>query len=117
MYDEVLGQLRDVIVPRVTDPLAKARSKGLARLVKYLAEVDAHGDFYAACELDDLEALLGGRPPSVAAGRRDLAGRARAGRLAERAYLDYLWRRVARETELARPAMGALADRHWPPLR
>ncbi len=117
MYDEVLGQLRDVIVPRVTDPLAKARSKGLARLVKYLAEVDAHGDFYAACELDDLEALLGGRPPSVAAGRRDLAGKARAGLLAERAYLDYLWRRVARETQLARPAMGALADRHWPPLR
>ena len=28
-----------------------------------------------------------------------------------------MWRRVARETELARPSMGALAERHWPPLR
>ena len=36
----LLEQLRDVVVPRITDPLAKARSKGFARIIKYLAQVD-----------------------------------------------------------------------------
>jgi hypothetical protein len=39
-----------------------------------------------------------------------------AGTVSEEAYLRTLWRRVARETELARTSMGVLADRHWPDL-
>jgi aminoglycoside phosphotransferase (APT) family kinase protein len=116
-FDAVLAQIRDVVVPRSTDPLTIARSKGIARLVKYLAEVDAHGPFYEACELTDLSELLDQEPPSVIAGREEVAACVRSGLLSDDAYLGYLWRRVARETELARPAMGALADRHWPPLR
>ena len=68
MYDAVLAQLRDVIVPRTTDPLAQARGKGIARIIKYLARVDTYGASYEACELDDLEELLGRRPESVASG-------------------------------------------------
>jgi hypothetical protein len=68
-------------------------------------------------ELNDLEQLLGDRPPSVAAGREAAATAARAGAVSDEGYLGYLWRRVQRETELARPAMGVLADRHWPELR
>lgn len=116
MYDAVLSQLRDVVVPTITDPLAKTRSKGLARIIKYLAQVDAHGSFFEACELDDLEGLLGQRPRSIGDGRALVAAEVRAERLGDEEYLRYLWRRVARETALARPAMGALADRHWPPL-
>ena len=69
------------------------------------------------CELSDLEALLGGRPASVAVGRKAAAAAVAAGTLSDEDYLRTLWRRVARETELARPSMGALADRHWPELR
>ncbi len=116
MYGALLGQLRDVVVPRISDPLAKARTKGFARIIKYLAEVDAHGDFYESCELDDLEKMLGRRPPTVALGRSDVATGVLSSAITEETYLCYLWRRTARETELARPAMGALADRHWPPL-
>jgi aminoglycoside phosphotransferase (APT) family kinase protein len=116
MYDALLKQLRDVVVPRISDPLAKARSKGFARIIKYLAQVDAHGDFYEACELDDLEELLQSRPLTIDLGRADVSKEAISGSISDTAYLRYLWRRVARETELARPAMGALADRHWPPL-
>ena len=112
MYDAVLAQLRDVIVPRTTDPLAAARGKGIARLIKYLARVDTYGAAYEAHELDDLEALLGRRPLSVALGRAAAAD----ADVGDGAYLGVLWRRVARETELARPSMGALADRHWPDL-
>ena len=117
MYDAVLTQLRDVIVPRTTDPLAQARGKGVARIVKYLARVDTYGPFYEESELRDLEKLLGGRPDSVRAGRADAAGAVVAGSVSDEDYILTLWRRVARDTELARPAMGALADRHWPPLR
>lgn len=117
LYGAVLDQLRDVVVPRITDPLASTRAKGLARIVKYLANIDAFGAFYDACELDDLAALLGTRPATVASGRAAAADAVRAGTLTDAQYIGYLWRRVARDTELARSAMGVLADRHWPSLR
>ena len=113
----MLDQLRHVIVPRITDPLALVRAKGVARIVKYLEQVNAHGAFYEACELDDLAALLRDRPASIATGRAALADAAREHKVTDEEYLRYLWRNIARETELARPAMGALADRHWPELR
>lgn len=115
-YDALLDQLRDVVLPRITDPLAQTRSKGFARLIKYLARVNAHGPFYDACELDDLAALLRTAPASLAQGRADLVEAVRAGTVDDRRYIAYLWRRAARMNELARPAMGVLADRHWPPL-
>ena len=117
LYAAVLDQLRNVIVPRITDPLALVRAKGVARIVKYLEQVNTYGAFYDACELDDLAELLGDRPASIAVGRAAAADAAREQKLTDEEYLGYLWRRVARETELARPAMGALADRHWPELR
>ena len=40
-----------------------------------------------------------------------------AGTVSDEEYLRTLWHRMARETELARSSMGALADRHWPELR
>ena len=116
MYEAILAQLREVVVPAIADPLAASRGKGMARLIKYLAQVDAHGQFFEGCELRDLEELLGRRPPTIAVGRAEVATEVRCGRLSDGAYLGYLWRRVARQTELARPAMGVLADRHWPSL-
>ncbi len=117
MYDAVLTQLRDVIVPRTTDPLALARGKGVARIVKYLARVDTYGPSYEDCELRDLATLLGRRPDSVLQGRVAAAAAVAAGAISQQDYILTLWRRIARETELARPSMGVLADRHWPPLR
>lgn len=116
MYGTILAQLRDVIVPGTADPLVKARAKGIARLVKFLAERDTYGDFYEECELADLERLLGHRPPTLGAGRAEVAAAVRADRVGDEQYVGYLWRRIARDTELARPAMGVLADRHWPAL-
>jgi aminoglycoside phosphotransferase (APT) family kinase protein len=117
MYDAVLTQLRKVIVPRTTDPLALARGKGIARIIKYLARVDNYGPYYEECELQDLATLLGRRPDSVASGRAAAADAVAIGAASEEDYILTLWRRIARETELARPSMGVLADRHWPPLR
>jgi aminoglycoside phosphotransferase (APT) family kinase protein len=115
-YDAVLAQLREVIVPRVDDPFANTRAKGVARLVKYLANGNRYADFYDRCELDDLNELLGARPGSLASGRSAAAAAAIDGQITDTDYLRYLWRKTIRLNELARPAMGALADRHWPPL-
>jgi aminoglycoside phosphotransferase (APT) family kinase protein len=116
LYDVLLRQLRDVVVPRITNPLALQRSKGLARIIKYLAAISEHGAFYDECELDDAAELLGGRPLSLAAGRAAVADEALSGGLTDLDYLRYLWRRVSRDNELLRASSGALADRHWPPL-
>ncbi len=59
---------------------------------------------------------MGHDPGTLAAGRDELAAAVRLQQVGDEEYLGYLWRRVARETELARTAMGALADREWPPL-
>ena len=53
----------------------------------------------------------------MTSGRADAAEAVATGSASEEDYILTLWRRVARETELARPSMGVLADRHWPPLR
>jgi aminoglycoside phosphotransferase (APT) family kinase protein len=116
LFDHVLGQLRDVVVPRVDDPLALQRTKGVARILKYLAEVQRDGAFYDAREIDDVEAALGGRPADVDEARAAMAAAVGTGRISAVEYLEYVWRRVARENELLRPASGVMADRHWPPL-
>jgi len=115
--DMLLNQLRDVVVPRISDPLAQQRSKGFARVIKYLAALHADGPYYDDRELDDIAALVGARPANVAAGRATVEAEARRGALSDLDYVGYLWRRVARENELMRAASGALANRHWPALR
>jgi len=117
LYGAVLDELRDVVVPGIDDPLAQQRAKGVARVVKYLAQVSRHGGFYNCCELDDVERLLGTRPATVAAGRAAVAAAVRDGRVSDVDYLRYQSGRIARENELHRTASGALADRHWPALR
>jgi hypothetical protein len=117
LYHALLHQLRDVVVPRIDDPLAKQRAKGFARIIKHLREVNLHGAFYEERELDDLAALLGHRPDDRAEGRAALQAAVRDGRVDEDKYLGVLWRRAARDNELLRTASGVLADRHWPELR
>jgi aminoglycoside phosphotransferase (APT) family kinase protein len=102
LYDAVLAQLHDVIVPRTDDPLAAQRAKGVARVVKYLAAIDRDGSWHAERELDDLAELLGERPGSLEEGRRAEAAAARAGTIGEVDHLRYLWRRTARDDLLMR---------------
>jgi aminoglycoside phosphotransferase (APT) family kinase protein len=117
LYHALLHQLRDVVVPRITDPLAKQRAKGFARIIKHLREVNLNGRFYEQRELDDIATLLGHRPATCSDGRAELQAAVRAGRVDEDKYLGVLWRRACRDAELLRTASGVLADRHWPPLR
>jgi hypothetical protein len=116
LYDAALAQLRDVLVPRSTDPFVILRAKGLARVLKHLRDADRFARAFDAQELDDLEALLGKRPASIAEGHDALAERIGRGDLEDPDLVRYFYRQTIRRTELVRSASGALADRHYPPL-
>jgi hypothetical protein len=114
-YDDVLGSLQ-VIVPRVADPLASQWSKGVARVVKYLKELDSHGRASDDLERSDIAPLIGHRPVSLEDGRAELAELAQAGKVADDDYVRVLWNKVMRDDHLMRTASGALHERTWPPL-
>ncbi|MET0628783.1 MAG: phosphotransferase family protein [Acidimicrobiia bacterium] len=115
LYDQVLENLQ-IIVPRIDDPLAAQWTKGVARVVKYVKELDLAGRAFAAADLAEISALTGTTPASVAEGRRTLEDAAADGRIAIEEYVAYLWRQVQRDDHLMRTASGALHDRTWPPL-
>jgi aminoglycoside phosphotransferase (APT) family kinase protein len=114
-YDDVLGSLQ-VTVPRISDPLASQWSKGVARVVKYLKELDSHGRTYDELERSDIAPLIGHRPESLEDGRAELAELAQAGKVGDDDYVRVLWNKVMRDDHLMRTASGALHERTWPPL-
>jgi hypothetical protein len=114
-YDATLGALRR-IVPRIDDPLASQWVKGIARMVKYLKELDQYGKTFERQELDDIAHLHGDVPEEIDAARRRLADAADAGTVTDDDYVRTAWRRVQRDNFLLRTASGALGERSWPPL-
>ena len=115
LYDATLDNLQ-IIVPRIDDRLASQWTKGVARVVKYLKELDRSGRAFADAELDDLAGLLDSRPESVTAGKRALEAAIAEGAVADADYVRYLWRQVQRDDHLMRTASGVLSQRTWPPL-
>lgn len=116
LYDAALEQIRQIIVPRSEDPFVIQRSKGLARILKYLREAASVSAPIEQRDLDDLEAVLGSRPSSVAEGTGELVARHLDGTVPLEDTVRVLLRQTAGETQTLRPAMGVLADRHFDPL-
>ncbi|MGH3556057.1 MAG: phosphotransferase family protein [Mycobacterium sp.] len=116
LYDVVLAQLKDIIVPGIDDSFVALRGKGLARIVKYLREADRHGALVERRELDALEKVLHRRPSTVSEGRCELADTISAESLSDTDVVTYLWTRAQLQHELMRPAMGVLAERRFDPL-
>ncbi len=116
VYDVALDELRDLIVPNIVDGFASRRAKGMARLVKYLREVDRLGAAARHAELADLSELLGYGCGDLSAARAELCVSIDAATIDEERVLEYCLRQSARETQLMRPAMGSLADRHYAPI-
>jgi hypothetical protein len=85
------------IVDRVDDRAAANLAKGAARQVKVLQEIDRNGALEAD-ELADLGRLLGHAPPSVEAGRTELADAAATARWNPTSTLLYHWNRLIRTT-------------------
>jgi aminoglycoside phosphotransferase (APT) family kinase protein len=116
-YDVALDDLRDVVLPALTDDFAATRTKGVARLLKYLREADRLGSGFEAAERTELDALLGRPVGDLDTGRRALCDAIEQGAPRVQAVLAYCLRQSARDTAVLRPAMGSLADRHFTPVR
>ena len=116
-FDVALDELRELIVPNIVDGFASRRAKGMARVIKYLREVDRLGAAARHAELADLSDLLGDGCGDPIASRGELCAAIAAETIPDERVLAYCQRQWARETQLLRPAMGALADRHYAPLQ
>lgn len=116
LYDAALAQIAQIIVPRSEDPFVIQRSKGLARILKYLREADRLADDAADHDLNDLHELLGARPSSVAAGAAALVEALAQGGVKASEVVIFFQGQAFRETQILRPAMGVLADRHFDSL-
>jgi aminoglycoside phosphotransferase (APT) family kinase protein len=113
-FDAALHQMQHRIGPEISDPWASRLLKGLARVTKYLREVDRSGGIHERAELDDLEALLGERPTAIHEGSAALLERVRARDVSASDLLPHAAGQVARRTQLVGPAMGRLATSHLP---
>lgn len=116
MYDVALDDLRHHVVPAIGDGFAERRAKGLARLLKFLRERDRIGPLIDRAELALLGDLLGQEVTDLASGRRALCDAIRSRTVAEREAIAFAVRQQQLRTEVMRPAMGVLADRHHAPL-
>jgi aminoglycoside phosphotransferase (APT) family kinase protein len=115
-FDVALDEIRDTIVPGAASPFVAKRAKGLARLVKYLKEADRLGAVADEAERADLARVLGHEPASTREGRAAVCAAVETGTMTDEAVVAYGVRRMARLTQIMRPAMGALADRHYAPI-
>jgi aminoglycoside phosphotransferase (APT) family kinase protein len=113
-FDAALHQMRTIVGPNIGEPYAARRHRSMARVVKYLRELDRSGDTHTTAELADLTAVLGQAPASLAAGRADLFQRVISGQITAIDVLPYAYAQVMRRQQLVGPAMGILATRHLP---
>ncbi len=113
LYDAALEQIRHIIVPRSEDAFVIQRSKGLARILKYLRDADRYADRITERDLDDLETALGSRPDTVVDGTTVLVERHLAGEIPIDDVLTVFARQIAGRTQQLRSAMGVLAERHF----
>ena len=116
LYDQILADLRDVVVARSTDGQVIAKAKNAAKVVKYLQAFDRFGDTLEQADRTALAELLGGGPASTKAGEDALAGALQAGRIAFPAALAYFAGQAARQAQLAAGASGGIANRHYSAL-
>ena len=113
-FDAALHQMRTIVGPAIGEPYAARRHRSMARVVKYLRELDRSGDTHATAELADLAAVLGLAPASLAAGRADLYQRVIGGQITAFDLLPYAYAQVMRRQQLVGAAMGILTTRHLP---
>ncbi|UXA11575.1 phosphotransferase family protein [Mycobacterium sp. SMC-8] len=116
LFEVMLAQFKEIVVPGSADPFVALRAKGLARIVKYLRQVDQYGDWSSDRELDAAEAILGYRPVTSRDARKLVSDQMDDAALHDSQYVEYLWICAHVRHELLRPAMGVLADRHFDPL-
>jgi aminoglycoside phosphotransferase (APT) family kinase protein len=115
-FEAALGDLKDYIVPGLTDQEASAKAKGLARLVKWWRDVERWGPAFEAEEREELSTALGMPFDSGAAGRIELCERILSRQIDTSLALRLCHAQVSRASALYADAMGAFAQAGFKPL-
>jgi hypothetical protein len=117
LFALAVEQVRNLPLARPEDPFLAHRRSGTLGLLEHLLLSERLGPAFDAQELDELGALLGRRPASLAEGLTALDGLVRAsGASREGELLAYFTRRAARAQTLFAPAMGELATGRLSPI-
>lgn len=104
-----LDDIRGAIVPALTDEHAAAKTKGLARLIKYWRAAERFGPGFQEAERQDIAAALGREFGSHAEAWEAFAAAVQSGTLARETAIRLANAHVAREAALMSDAMGGLA--------
>ena len=108
-YAAALDDLRDDILPCLTDQRAATKAKALARMIKYWRMRDRCGAAFDAAEVAGINGALGTAERELMPARAALGRAIAAGEVPFEEALQLCHARAARETFLMRDAMGALA--------
>ncbi|MDR3389656.1 MAG: phosphotransferase family protein [Rudaea sp.] len=111
-----LDDLRDVIVPRLTDQQAAVKAKGMARLVKWWRDIERFGPGFAAAEVAELSAALGTPFAGLTEARAALGAAVRNTAIDAPTAIRLCHAGVARDSALMADAMGGLAHARFAPL-
>jgi aminoglycoside phosphotransferase len=114
-FEVALEDLRDSIVPALSDRRAVVKAKGLVRLVKWWRSIERLRPVLAAEELAELARLLGPHA-SLDEGRQAFSAAVFEDRISQSDAVRLCHRQVARDALLLADAMGSLADRRFAPL-
>ncbi|MGQ0534013.1 MAG: phosphotransferase family protein [Caulobacteraceae bacterium] len=115
-FEAALADLKTFIVPRLSDQEARAKAKGLARLVKWWRDLERFGPAHEQEEMRELSDALGTTFTSVGEGRTMLCARVEARSIAPHTALQLCHSRVTRAAALFADAMGAFANTTFKPL-
>jgi hypothetical protein len=112
-YAVALDDLRNEIVPGLSDQRAAAKAKALARMIKFWRMRERYGAAFDAQECDDMADLLKASCDDVIRARAELGRAIAAGQIPFADALRVCHNRTVRETFLMADAMGALATTRY----
>ena len=104
------------VQPHLTDLFGKSRANDVKVLVQVMDRKRRYGAALEAIECDEMGALLGTRPATMAEGFRALDDAIKARSLDDTAVITYLTRRSYRDEWLYAPAVALYPERVWSKL-
>jgi hypothetical protein len=117
LYDVVVANIREDVVPSLPDAFARNRAETAALLVAALEREHRIGPTVAAIELDELAELLGRPVDDLGSGLAELDRAAVSWPVArEEELLRYLARRAWRTEQLLSPVVGLYPDVELRPI-
>ncbi len=111
-----LADIRDSIVPRITDQQAAVKAKGMARLIKWWRAIERFGPGFHGAEKREVEAALGLDFPDHAAAWSAFRDAVAGDRIATASAIILSNAHETREAALMADAMGGLAGTKFAPL-